>query len=727
VSFIRLRAVVLNALGRLETIPNFAWRYPRFVLIAAAVVLLFALAMAPSLRMQFDLYESHDDSFGAVQNYQVMKQSFSDSNRSDLRFHLTEPATAGRLCEAFGVLRRLRDETKSPFVTQTLWDVRKVLNTPDRLSYPKILDDPCTLAPNEVPALERGLFTHGPGEFLFPASENEFRISITFTDQEAGLPAIAKELEKIQSELSSGLQAERSDVLGVVGFRYAFYQAFKRDAVAAGLSVIAISLLLAFLIGSVKGVLVYLGISGFAIVTLIGLMAALGAQADFLINSLILMLLIACLSDYLFIAFRSQRGLQEAFKVMAVPSSLTSLTTIIGFITLRSSDLASIRSFGTWASVGVFLEWLVTFTILPAFCSWLKWDFSLVNESRSWKPKIFNVLRRAQPSPALMAAVLVVTILGVPSFFFLNFRDEPLKNFPAGHPFRSALEKQSREEGWQGVAFVMVPPTVGKDQERDLLVRIRQWPGTARLVTGDEILVGMTPGLDEIRRDLVLREAESAGVLRAWRTPDGFKRHLLLLKSYDSDTVLEIEKTIESVCKYCFMAGQSLVYAEYNRRLGMTLTSGFVESLVTVLLLLLFLTWLKEPGLYGPILISILVGPLAMVTLIALLGIPVNLVTCIFFAVIVGLTGDNAIQFLFSEGSHFQEKMHDRSEASLVMTLMLIAFSSMFLFQTLVPVKWLGVLFLLGFAINFFGDLNVLQGLIERRERKKSASSVPLA
>ncbi len=706
----------------LEVIPSFAWRWPRLILLAALAVVSAALFMLPKTHLQFDLYESNDENFAAVRNLRSMKNAFSDSHRADLSFQLKDEPTAGEICRAFGILRRLQETSPAPFRTETLWDVRRVLSEPGRLTYPPILASPCALAGTDKVIVDRQAFLGGPGELLLPADDRQFRVAVTFAEGESSVTAMSRELDRIQAEMGQALGIERTDVLGVFGFRYAFYQAFKRDAAIAAGSVVGIALLLWLLIGSLRGVLVYLGIAGFAIVTLVGLMAALGASIDFLTNSLILMLLIACLSDYLFIAFRSPRGLRESFAAMAVPSSLTALTTIIGFIALNSSDLASIRAFGTWAAVGVFLEWLATFAILPALCAWRKWDFPLVDEKRAWKPRLFDFLRHAKPSPIWLAAALAAMALGVPSFYFLNFRDEPLRNFPKGHPFRVALEKQSLDEGWEGTAFVMIPAGVSAEQERDVTRTLRAWPGTARLVTGEDMLSSMTSRLSHERREMVSREANAVGALRSWRSRDGTKRHLLLLKSYDSDSVQDIDRRISEVCRDCFLAGQSLVYAEYNRRLGSTLTSGFVESLVSVVILLLALTWLKEPGLYGPILVSILVGPLAMVTLIALLGIPVNVVTCVFFAVIVGLTGDNAIQFLFSEGKTFQDKMHDRSEASLVMTLMLMALSSMFLFQTLVPVKWLGALFLLGFAVTFFGDLNVLQGLIERRERRRNPS-----
>ena len=48
------------------------------------------------------------------------------------------------------------------------------------------------------------------------------------------------------------------------------------------------------------------------------------------------------------------------------------------------------------------------------------------------------------------------------------------------------------------------------------------------------------------------------------------------------------------------------------------------------------------------VIVSSLTGPLIMVVMIALLQVPINIVSSIFFAVLVGLTGDNGIHYMFA-------------------------------------------------------------------------------
>jgi uncharacterized protein len=55
-----------------------------------------------------------------------------------------------------------------------------------------------------------------------------------------------------------------------------------------------------------------------------------------------------------------------ALAEVAMPVTLTALTTAIGFASLTFSDIASIRLFGLYASLGTLLAWLATLSVVPA-------------------------------------------------------------------------------------------------------------------------------------------------------------------------------------------------------------------------------------------------------------------------------------------------------------------------------------------------------------------------
>ena len=99
-----------------------------------------------------------------------------------------------------------------------------------------------------------------------------------------------------------------------------------------------------------------------------------------------------------------------------------------------------------------------------------------------------------------------------------------------------------------------------------------------------------------------------------------------------------------------------------------------------------------------------------MLAVIALFQVPVSLMTSLFAATIVGLTGDNAIQFLFAtKNGDLQQGAKERGEASVLLSLLLAFGSLVFLAETVKPMQILGVLFFTGFLMNLAGDLWLLK------------------
>jgi predicted RND superfamily exporter protein len=194
-------------------------------------------------------------------------------------------------------------------------------------------------------------------------------------------------------------------------------------------------------------------------------------------------------------------------------------------------------------------------------------------------------------------------------------------------------------------------------------------------------------------------------------------RAALYLKSLN---LADLNRTLSHVTQacakaQCFAAGEGVVYAEYSNRVVGTLVKSFVSSLVLVGAIVLFLAQALGTGTKKELLFSVFWSPVLIVGGLALFRVPLNLTTSMFASVLVGLTGDNAVQYLFaSRGGPLQEGIHRRGGASVQVTAIAASASLLFLGLTLVPLKTLGLLLFLGFVISLAGDLWVLSGLITR-------------
>ena len=107
-----------------------------------------------------------------------------------------------------------------------------------------------------------------------------------------------------------------------------------------------------------------------------------------------------------------------------------------------------------------------------------------------------------------------------------------------------------------------------------------------------------------------------------------------------------------------------------------------------------------------------------MLVAMATLKIEVNLMTCMFASVLVGLTGDNAIQFLM--GSHMKNGRADlasgidgRGGASVICSLLMATAALFFLLSYFGPPRAFGLLLSSGLLAALFGDLWILRSLLK--------------
>jgi predicted RND superfamily exporter protein len=174
------------------------------------------------------------------------------------------------------------------------------------------------------------------------------------------------------------------------------------------------------------------------------------------------------------------------------------------------------------------------------------------------------------------------------------------------------------------------------------------------------------------------------------------------------------------------VVGQSDVYREASEVLSRTLSESFLVSLLIVIFIIFYLQRKLGNRHYFLLPLSLLGGPLFLVAGMAVFQIPISPFNSMFLAILVGITGDNAIQYLFSnEGGDLDQGLSENGPASIIIGLITVISSLLFLFQTLIPMKILGILFSIGFLVNLFGDLWILKGLLNLKDYLTKRSTAP--
>ena len=529
--------------------------------------------------------------------------------------------------------------------------------------------------------------------------------------------AVGRVRERLERTMlpGSGMQVQ---LTGAAAFQYDSLQGIRRFRILNLAMVVLILVLLRLLLGTWRSGALLVGVLLVAAAGVAGAMALAGHPIDLLSTGLFLILAVAALEDFLYLSYLQMQGggsWRRDFRVMLAPSFLTSLTTVIGFWSLGLSDLAIVRRLGLWAGTGAALEWVVTFVVLPAFVrrfpSWHRWT----DVRRAWRSHLPGRLARVRPPRRLAVGMLAVLAAGAWGAFHLDRGDSIPHLFDAGHPLSRGFAYLKARRGYEGSVDVVLPEVDRQARNRALLARVAAAPGVAQVLSPYDVLDDALGAAHAAPSELAARNPQLRARLSSFLAADGSVRAVAYLASVD---LAPLERTLAAVRRICaegggYVAGDLVTYAEFAERVPSTLFRSLGTCLVLVGLVLLLL--LRAARQRRPLLVigASFWGTAAMLALLWLLRVPLSFLTCIFASVLVGLTGDNVIQYLFAApGGRLAVGIRRRGGASILVSLLMALTCLVFLGSAFVPSRRLGVLLAAGFVLSLAGDLWLLHGLL---------------
>ena len=256
-------------------------------------------------------------------------------------------------------------------------------------------------------------------------------------DELAQTVAYARGLVAEYSEAHPELEIQ---VAGLSMLNWAFAEAPMRDMpVVMPLMFLTFMITIGLFLRSGTALVATLGVIGFSTVTALGIAGHMGVLLDPTSASaptIILTLAVADSMHILVSLFQSMRqgnekldALIEAMRLNAKPVFLTSLTTVVGFLTLNFSDSPPFQLLGNLTAVGVVLAWIFSMTLLPALVAILpvKQPRASAGRLNAWLDRFSAVLvARHRPVLAGMAVASVglsfaVTTLEVNDHFLEYF------------------------------------------------------------------------------------------------------------------------------------------------------------------------------------------------------------------------------------------------------------------------------------------------------------------
>ena len=139
--------------------------------------------------------------------------------------------------------------------------------------------------------------------------------------------------------------------------------------------------------------------------------------------------------------------IKEVMKELSKPMLFTSLTTCAGFGSLAFTPIPPVQVFGIFIAIGVFLAWIFTVTLVPAYIMLMSEDslqgFGMgAGEEQRLSPLgvALKKLGKGTYTHAKLILLLTLVVSGVAAYGItkININDNPVKWFEAKHEIRVA-------------------------------------------------------------------------------------------------------------------------------------------------------------------------------------------------------------------------------------------------------------------------------------------------
>jgi predicted RND superfamily exporter protein len=481
--------------------------------------------------------------------------------------------------------------------------------------------------------------------------------------------------ETLLAELHRQLEGRKAWVSGVPIFRFKTGEWTRQGLLTfVPLTILVVSIVMLSLLGSWKVVPIPLMSSGLGSGITLGLMGAVGVPLS--LSAVILpsvLLALGCAYSMHFLTTAANDGsdadLEEAMLSVALPVSLSGLTTVIGFLALAMVGIPMVRTVGTFGAFGVLVVLAATLTFVPAglklisYRTPIKRVARIVPRAAADRIVGFVVRNRRQVMAAWLIALVVVG-LGI---LRLRVETDVILWFPENDEIRSDYEViRERLTGISPLNVVIEADSPASAVSPELLRATEELTrylaslpevGTVISIADPlqtmETLLSPSPEAgvpsDESRIEQYLLVLDSSEYIRDLLSLDrGTSNILLRSRSNGSDALLGISEKIDSWWQTHGPSNASArttgIMYEFARA-QTAIATGQIRGLIFVftatgLILLGVFRW------YSLALLALLPNaiPIAMAFgVMGLLGIPIDAGTVVVGCIAFGIAVDDTI------------------------------------------------------------------------------------
>ncbi|MBX2809295.1 MAG: MMPL family transporter [Cellvibrionaceae bacterium] len=306
------------------------------------------------------------------------------------------------------------------------------------------------------------------------------------------VPEAAAKARNIRSEILSKYPDSKIYLTGVSMLNNAFSEAgFGDIATLIPLMFLVIIGITLIMVRSLFAVFATLLVIVFSIMTAMGSAGYAGIQLSPISGSAPIIILTLAIADSIHILTSLRKAMRDglckteaiifAIRHNVVPVTITSLTTIVGFLALNLSDAPPFWHLGNITAVGVFSAWVFSLTLLPALISLLPYKVKFQQAHSvgdTLMVSLANIVIAYPRRLLLMVGTLTVLLIAfIPS---IDFNDQWTAYFSKAVEFRRDSDRAAKHFGLYPIEYSVPAADAGGISDPEYLVYLERFTAFLR-------------------------------------------------------------------------------------------------------------------------------------------------------------------------------------------------------------------------------------------------------
>ena len=506
----------------------------------------------------------------------------------------------------------------------------------------------------------------------------------------------------------------------------------------------------------------------------LGLYSLMGFSYNVLSSMLVPLVVVLAIADDVHImqhwdSVRRELDSEGAFKDtvahLAIPLLGASATTALGMLSLATSNVVAVRSFGIGSAVGIMVDFAISLVLVPTLLTFVKPTTAVApHEKYLLRPlKAIARLTSAYPGRVLIVSLLIggVAAMGI---FRLKVDTNHINFFASSHPLGQSARVIDQELSGvysfqimlEGPPDSLTTPDVLQRIER-LQQQLRTFPHVRKVTSVADYIKRINKELNDGRADASVIPADRATIAQELFVfaLGGEGRHELdrviasdhsraqinvKLQAMSSDVVLEYVEESERLAAQAFEGTGIAVLTTGSGRLFSTLDHYLVESqvssfgtaFVTVFGVIFIVFRSFRFGLLT--IVPNVLPVIAVLGVMGYLGISMNIATVMVASVALGVVDDDTIHFInryrreIAAGKSTDDAIEvataNEGRASLTTAIINSCGYGVLFLSEYKPTAWFGGLLALTMAVAFLAEVFILPSMIKLLPRIFGAAAL---